>query len=606
MVFFDSRNLNCKNPFGAVKSGEKTLFRFRVNEGIDVKSVYFILQRDGASEVYYNMRLADDRWFELELIPGEIGLYFYRFEVLRADGVVLFVGRGERGQAVVGDWLPRWKLTVYHPDFTVADKWKGGVMYQIFPDRFARISDQKPQGSAPGERHFHTDTADQPYDYTNPARPGGKDYFGGSIAGVRSRLPYLQELGVTVIYFNPVFESGENHRYSTADYMKIDPYFGTEEEFTALCEEAKQMGIEIILDGVFSHTGADSVYFNKENHYDSLGAYNSPDSPYYSWYQFDQYPDTYAGWWGFQNLPNVNETDPAYLDFITGDKGVLANWQQKGAGGWRLDVADELPDAFLEALRRRVKAEDPDSLIIGEVWEHAVEKHSYGSRRRFLLGEQCDSVMNYPWREAIIQLIKSGKVTAFAEAVQTLWEDYPRPALDSLMNILSTHDTVRILTVLGVGDLPRKMQAQFRLSPEQRADAERKLKLAALLQFTLPGIPCVYYGDEIAMEGFADPYCRAFFEWHKADNEMHAFYRELGKVRKEHREDFAGDFKLIGAEGRVLRFQRGKDIRIVVNFSDESLALKGDMILSTCEGSRLLPGCGAILRFADIPTKITD
>ncbi|MBQ6947164.1 MAG: glycoside hydrolase family 13 protein, partial [Clostridia bacterium] len=384
MIFFESRNIECKRPFGAVKSGEEITLTFRVRQDVAVKEVRFVLQKDGGSEHPYPMTDKGEGKYELCLSLTEIGLYFYRFEVIRADGSFLFVGRGEKGRAVVGDWLPRWKLTVYHADFDTADKWKGGVMYQIFPDRFARCSDQRPAAVGPGTRYFHTDTADTPYDYTDPTRPGGKDYFGGSIEGVREKLPYLKELGVTVIYFNPVFESGENHRYSTADYMKIDPYFGTEEGFVSFCAAAKEQGIEVILDGVFSHTGADSVYFNKENYYDTLGAYNSPDSPYYSWYQFEKYPDRYAGWWGFQNLPNVNETDPAYLEFITGEQGVLSHWQGKGASGWRLDVADELPDAFLEALRRRVKAEDPDSLIIGEVWEHAVEKHSYGARRRFL------------------------------------------------------------------------------------------------------------------------------------------------------------------------------------------------------------------------------
>lgn len=606
MVFFESRNINCKKPFGAVKCGEKTTFRLRVSEGVEVKEVHFVLQEDGAAEKNYVMRPAKEGWFVLELAPKEIGLYFYRFEVVRTDGSFLFVGRGEGGRAMVGDWLPRWKLTVYRSDFVTADKWKGGVMYQIFPDRFARVSDQCPQVKAPGERYFHENTEDVPYDYAHPDRPGGKDYFGGSIAGVRARLPYLKELGVTVIYFNPVFESAENHRYSTADYRKIDPYFGTEEEFISFCKEAKEQGIEVILDGVFSHTGADSVYFNKEHHYESLGAYNSPASPYYSWYQFEEYPDRYKGWWGFQNLPNVNETDPAYLEFITGEQGVLANWQHKGAAGWRLDVADELPDAFLEALHKRVKAEDKDSLIIGEVWEHAVEKVSYGARRRFLLGEQCDSVMNYPWREAIIQLIKTGNVSAFGEAVQTLWEDYPRPALDTLMNILSTHDTVRILTGLGSSDLPKKLQGQFHLSPQQRTQAEQKVRLAALLQFTLPGIPCIYYGDEIGMEGFADPYCRAFFQWQNADNELHDFYCSLGALRAAYRDRFAGEFKLIGARGGVLRYQRGEDICVVVNFSHDSLMPEGEWLLATCKGERLLPGCGAILKISDVPAKMGD
>ncbi len=593
MIRYESRNEIYKSPFGAVAAGQEVSFRLQAIQE-EVRQVRLVLQLDGKTETGYEMQRAEDGWFCLKLALSDIGLYFYRFEVIRTDGSYLFVGRGSKGKAVVGDWLPRWKLTVYDPAFVTAPFWKGGVMYQIFPDRFARTSDTPPAVKAPGARYFHADTKEPPYDYTDPSRPGGKDYYGGSIAGVRQKLDYLKKLGVTVIYFNPVFESAENHRYSTADYRKIDPYFGTEEEFCALCREAEAAGIRILLDGVFSHTGADSVYFNKESHYDTLGAYNSPDSPYYSWYQFEKYPERYAGWWGFQNLPNVNETDPNYLEFITGEEGVLAKWQRCGAGGWRLDVADELPDAFLEALRRRVKAEDPDALIIGEVWEHAVEKHSYGARRRFLLGQQCDSVMNYPWREAIIGLVKTGDVSVFAEAVETLREDYPRPALDTLMNILSTHDTVRILTSLGTGDLPAKMKAQFRLTPERRAEAESMLRLAALLQFTLPGIPCIYYGDEIGMEGFADPYCRAFFDWERVGNELSDYYCRLGAIRSQWRESFAGDFHLLSCERGVMRFLRGRDIMVVINCSDMPLEPQGTLLLSSCGGERLLPQSAGI------------
>lgn len=349
------------------------------------------------------------------------------------------------------------------------------------------------------------------------------------------------------------------------------------------------MEIQVVLDGVFSHTGADSVYFNKEGHYDAPGAYNSQESPYFNWYQFENYPDQYKGWWGFKSLPNVNETCPEYMNFITGESGVLATWQKRGAAGWRLDVADELPDEFLENLRKRVKKTDPDAYIVGEVWEHAVEKISYGARRRFLLGKQCDSVMNYPWREAIIQLAKGGNLSAFGESVQTLWEDYPRPALDTLMNILSTHDTVRILSELGQAVMPRKLQGGYRMSEREREFALSRLRLAALLQFTLPGIPCIYYGDEIGMEGSADPYCRAFFDWENAHNDLSEYYRALGRMRRQYRQDFKTDFEWQGIKDGVAVFTRGKRIRVVINFSDHALSPEGECLIQSCSG-KLLPG----------------
>lgn len=590
MIKFESRNEKYLSPTGAKRVGQEMHFYLEVDEHITVKEVHLNLQADGGTEQTYQMNAMGENRFVLTLALQESGLYFYRFEVVREDGTFLFIGRGEGGRAAVGDWLPRWKLTVFDADFETADKWKGGVMYQIFPDRFARLSEKCPDVRVAATRYFHKDTAERPFDYTDPARPGGKDYYGGSIAGVQEKLPYLKDLGVTIIYFNPIFESNENHRYSTADYMQVDPYFGTNEEFETFCRKAREMGIEVILDGVFSHTGADSVYFNKEGHYDSCGAYNSIDSPYYNWYQFDAYPDVYKGWWGFKNLPNVNENCPEYTEFITGGDGVLATWQKRGAAGWRLDVADELPDEFLENLRKRVKATDPEAYIVGEVWEHAVEKISYEKRRRFLLGKQCDSVMNYPWREAIIQLVKGGNLSSFGESVQTLWEDYPRPSLDTLMNVLSTHDTARILSELGQSVMPRKMLGGYQMSEIEREKALSKLRLAALLQFTLPGIPCIYYGDEIGMEGAADPYCRAFFKWENVGNEIHQYYRLLGGMRAKYREAFSGDFVWQGIEDGVATFKRGNNIKVVLNFSDRALLPEGERIVQSCDGSILLPG----------------
>ncbi len=589
MIKFESRNEKYLFPSGAKRAGQEIRFYIEVCGEIGVREVHLNLQSDCGREQTYQMSNLENNYYELKLSLEQSGLYFYRFEVVKNDGTFIFVGRGEGGKAVVGDWLPRWKLTIFDADFSTADKWKGGVMYQIFPDRFARTSPKCPDAKVAAKRYFHEDTKEAPYDYTNPERPGGKDYFGGSIAGVQKKLPYLKQLGVTIIYFNPIFESNENHRYSTADYLKVDSYFGTNEEFKSFCKKAKKMGIEVILDGVFSHTGADSVYFNKEGHYDSIGAYNSTQSPYYSWYQFEQYPEQYKGWWDFKNLPNVNETCPEFMEFITGERGVIATWQNRGAAGWRLDVADELPDEFLENLRKRVKAVDPEAYIVGEVWEHAVEKISYGARRKFLLGKQCDSVMNYPWRDAIIQLIRSGNLSSFGECVQTLWEDYPRPALDTLMNILSTHDTTRILSELGQGALPKKVPGGYRMSEQQRKNAIEKLRVAALLQFTLPGIPCVYYGDEIGMEGGADPYCRAFFEWENVGNEIHQYYCLLGQMRTKYRKDFMSDFVWNGICDGVATFTRGKHIKVVLNFSQNPISVQGKCLVKSCEGNLLLP-----------------
>ncbi len=266
--------------------------------------------------------------------------------------------------------------------------------------------------------------------------------------GVISKLSYLKSLGVTAIYLNPIFEAHSNHRYNTADYLKIDPLLGNEEDFRALCAEAAKLGMGIILDGVFNHTGDDSVYFNRYGRYPGLGAAQSRDSAYFTWYDFQKWPEQYRCWWNFTTLPGVNENNPAFAEFVTGKGGVLEHWLAAGASGFRLDVADELPTPFLEKIRRTIKAAKPEALLVGEVWEDASNKTSYGERRHYLEGNELDGVMNYPFRNAIIAFLKGSGAQAFKEAVMTILEHYPKPCIDVLMNLLGTHDTPRILTEL--------------------------------------------------------------------------------------------------------------------------------------------------------------
>ena len=275
------------------------------------------------------------------------------------------------------------------------------------------------------------------------------DFFGGNIRGILEKLDYLQSLHVTVLYLNPIFRSFSNHRYDTGNFMEIDPTFGTEEEFARLVEECRKRGIRIMLDGVFNHTGDDSLYFNKYGRYPGVGAYQSKDSKYYAWYNFIHYPEKYSAWWGIDNLPAVNEECPSYADYITGENGVIRYWLKYSLGGFRLDVADELPDEFIEKIRQAVKAADPEAVVLGEVWEDASNKIAYSKRRKYFWGKELDSVMNYPLKDAIIQFILSGDTSLFRQTVAMLRDNYPKSVLDSLMNILGTHDTARILTALG-------------------------------------------------------------------------------------------------------------------------------------------------------------
>ncbi len=426
------------------------------------------------------------------------------------------------------------QLTVYSDKYETPDFLKGGVMYQIFPDRFCKSG--KVHENIPDGRVIRDDWGGTPY--YKPDQNGhvwNNDYFGGDFEGIRSKLPYLNDLGVTCIYLNPIFESHENHRYNTANYMKADPLLGTNEEFAELCREAKEYGISVILDGVFSHTGADSIYFNKFDRYDTLGAYNSKKSPFYEWYTFINYPNEYEAWWGIDTLPNVCENNPSYTEFICGEDGVLNYWLSLGAAGYRLDVADELPDQFLFNLRNCVKNFDKDKVVIGEVWEDASNKESYGIKRRYLLGYQLDSVMNYPFRDAIIGYVKGGNPRDLENTVMTISENYPYPSIDVLMNFVSTHDIERAINRLGgenCDDKSKDWMAERYLTHEEYTRGKNLLKAAMALQFFLPGVPSIYYGDEAGLQGYKDPFNRRCYPWGSEDTELIAYVKELSRVRK--------------------------------------------------------------------------
>lgn len=504
----------------AVPAGEVVL-RGCFEDGVQNPVVRFT--PDGGScqrlPLQYVQREGERLLWECSLFLDEPGLYFYHFE--DSHGSHLAPEKGD------------WQLTVYDPVFSAPDWCAGGVMYQIFPDRFSASG--HPKQGVPEDRFRVEDWKRQPaYEQGESGRVLGNDYYGGDLRGIESRLDYLASMGVTCLYLNPIFEAHSNHRYNTADYEKIDPMLGTKEDFVSLCEACHRRGMRVILDGVFSHTGSDSRYFNAKGRYHELGAAQSLESPYASWYSFSHYPDQYASWWGVPSLPEVREEEDSFLEYITGENGIARLWLRLGADGWRLDVADELPDGFLERFRAAVKAEKPDALVLGEVWEDATTKVSYGHRRKYLLGSQLDSVMNYPWREAVLSFLRGGDAEVLWKAISTLLCRYPMPAVQMLMNHLGTHDTARLITELGGDsgrDRPRSLQAKAVMDGPALDRGRRRVRMAAAIQYTLPGIPCLYYGDEIGMSGCGDPFNRAAYDWQGGDRQLRAWYRLLGRLR---------------------------------------------------------------------------
>ena len=568
---FDPRNKLYKSKFGALASGENLKLRLLLHEDAHVYEAFLVLCKDGSDTK--EIKLTPSEWIEnyqsfMCEFTLEQGLYFYSFRYTSEYGE-FYVTAFEKNIGHVSPDGAWWQLTCYSPDYKTPDWLKGGLIYQIFPDRF-HFSGKK-KNSVPDDRYITSNWFKQPeYRQYNGTCSLGNDYYGGDLEGIRLKLPYLADLGVTCIYLNPIFEAHSNHRYNTADYMKIDSLLGDENDLKNLCSEAENYGISVILYGIFSHTGDDSIYFNRYSRYDSIGAYNDKNSPYFKWFKFKNWPDDYHSWWGVPTLPETIEEDPSFDEFVTGKEGVIRKWLRCGVKGWRLDVADELPDSILDNIRTAIKQENPDGFLLGEVWEDATNKISYGKRRRYLLGNQLDSVMNYPFAEAVISFVNGGNGKDFFNKILTILENYPAETINVLMNHLGTHDTARLLTMLGTTDYPhsRAEQSARKLSEEEYSAGIKKQKLAALIQYTLPGVPSLYYGDEAGLEGYGDPFCRAAYPWGKENYELLNYYKRLGLIRKNNsvfkEGSFVPEYEGLGSISYIRQNQDNK-ILIAVN-----------------------------------------
>lgn len=592
---FDSRDTEYKSPFGAAVCGATVRFAVRpVDE--NVTGVTLLLRREFAgTEQEVALSPGDDgRWQGVYTAPEEPELVWYAFRFSYPEGQRLYGLHGFDDQA-------RWQLTVYD-DSRPTPAWFGrGITYQIFPDRFCRTRVPDPAGMV-GDRVVHQDWDDTPV--WRPDTQGiirNNDFFGGSLAGITSRLDYLQSMGVGTLYLCPIFESDSNHRYDTADYRRIDPMLGTEEDFRTLCREAGCRGIRVMLDGVFNHTGSNSRYFNTQGFYPELGAAQSRESQYYNWYSFHPWPEDYDAWWGIKTLPAVQESADSYRRFIIRDgDSVVRHWLRQGASGWRLDVADELPDDVLRDLRTAAKQADPDSVLLGEVWEDAVTKVSYGARRQYALGDALDSVMNYPLRDALI-LFLTGRSTARALADLLLSQrlNYPQPLYYALMNLTASHDVARTRSALALDFDPRsRTRAQLAALDVTDAMAARGAQLqllAAAMQFWLPGIPSIYYGDEAGMQGLCDPFNRAPLQM--CDTQMLQWYAKLSALRHAHPALQRGEIAVFAPAGDVvciLRIITGGHDAFGAEAEDEALLLAVNRAAHTvrCHVELTCPGAG--------------
>ena len=568
-IYHDSQNTFYREPFGAVSVGSKVSLRLECKECGEV--FIEIIKFDGSR--YSIPMTIEERRNECVIYKGiidttnSLGVINYYFKYIK-DGFTKYYGNNDECLGGEGkiyyDFPNYYQITVYE-DNKIPNWYKEGIIYQIFVDRFFNENKDSVIFNKKKNSFIYGNWYDEPM-YIRDSNGSIKrwDFYGGNLRGVIEKLDYIKSLGVNIIYMNPIFDAVSCHKYDTGDYENIDKMYGTNNDFKELCKKAEEKGIRIILDGVFSHTGSDSRYFNKYGNYGELGAYESKYSKYYKWYRFYDYPNSYECWWGFENQPNVEELEKTYSDYIVNsENSIIAKWLRLGASGWRLDVADELPDEFIQMIKERIKSEKEDSVLIGEVWEDASNKVSYSKRRKYLLGNELDSVTNYPYRDIISNFLNEEISSQdFYKVIMSIKENYPRENFYANMNLLGNHDTERILTVL--------------------KENLNKLKLALCLQMTLPGVPLIYYGDEAGLLGNKDPENRKTYPWGRENKKVLSYYSFFGNFRKNEEVLRKGDFYIFkDTPEDVIAFKRvykEKEMIILVNRSDSSkiLTLEGE------------------------------
>ncbi len=583
---FCSLDSKCKNPAGPIVEGSEVTFSIRVDKTTIVENLKLVIFRidrwNERKEI--NLKLTkftfSNNYYSCSFTPDIADVFFYFF-TLTMNGKYVEIRKDRFSKSCFGGTENEcFQLTVFTKNISVPDFMKGATFYQIFPDRF--YNSGEPKENVPQDRKLHGDWYENP-DYL----PNGQgiitnnDYFGGDLKGITQKLDYIESLGVTIIYLNPIFEAHSNHRYNTADYLKIDPLLGKEEDFVELCAESKKRGIRIILDGVFNHTGSDSIYFNREHRYATIGAYNSKESPYYNWYCFFNYPNGYDSWWGFDTLPKLNKQEEEVIQFFC---GVVKKWIRLGASGFRFDVVDELTNYMLYRLSRAIKEEviyDENATIIGEVWEDVSTKEAYGERKHYFTENTLDSAMNYVYKDALFGYFEGKNAEYLLDTVLRTIENYPKENLDAMMNMISGHDIERAITRLAKGSArgDRYWQAQNDyMNADEYARGKSLLMKMALIQYFLPGNPCLYYGDEAGVFGFKDPFNRKTYPWGREDTELIEYFKMLGRIRKENEFLKDANFVPVIFHGGVCVFVResltsDEKLFIGVNISDQPIDL---------------------------------
>ena len=544
-----------------------------------IERMKFIVEANDGRRAYQLKHMKNDDnyvYFETELDLPTKALYHYYFS-FEANHRFIYYKKENRQDINHINRDEMWKLSV---NFKTPDWAKGKIMYHVFVDRFNRGNDKVPEKM--NNRNIYSSWDEEMQ--IGPDKNGiwNADFYGGDIKGITNKLDYIKSLGVSIIYLSPIVWSQSNHRYDTADYKKVDPYAGTNNDLKKLCDKAHQKGIKIILDAVFNHTGNDSKYFNQFNNFDTTGAYQSKDSKYYDFYRKYIYNNKtqFDYWWGMTNLPVCDGNSKLWQDYIYGEGGVIDLWFQLGIDGLRLDVADELSDEFIEGIRKAVKRNKKDGFILGEVWKNPMRMN----RLYIESGKGMDSVMNYLLIDALIRYFKYSDTYKLREIIDQIEREYPKETIDTLMNFTSTHDITRAINIFGTNEFQysgewawnlqnddRYWQNNYKLSKEQYNYSKEVYKSYIATLAFLPGILSIFYGDEVGIEGMGNLSNRKPFPWTKKDTELLEFFRTIGKMRNKEKFLETADLKIYDINNNYFQFERSNNDEkalITVNRTD--------------------------------------
>ena len=545
-----------KSPKGVVSKGITVRFTVKTERDIKPDKIIFMVKADN-DDGYAEFEMQENASnFYHEHTFDARGHYWYSFKVISGDSVH-YLNKNYYNYSVLEDFKGEdFFQLVTENEYACTNSMQGGIIYQIFVDRFAKegkVNCREPLV-------YREDWGGGIQKNTTDPIKINQEVFGGNLKGVMAKLDYLKNLGVTTIYFNPICMANSNHKYDTADYSKVDPMYGSHDDFVKLIAEAGKRGIKIVIDGVYNHTGSDSIYFNKNKRFNSVGAYNSKKSMFYNWYTFTEYPDKYACWWGIDTLPALREDCREFEEFIAGNGGLIEHLMELGVFGVRLDVVDEIKDSFVKKISNKVAEFGENHIVMGEVWEDASTKISYSARREYFSNNELNSVMNYPVKESILNFIKQKEPCDLVSTIRMLQNNYPKPVQDNLMNFLGTHDTNRMFTELSL------------LVDGDREKAKKLFKICFVLAFTMVGVPSIFYGDEYGMEN-NDGSSRNCFDWGNYKNDIYFWVEHLTKIRK-HKVFVDGDLNILYAKNGKLVYERvgsGERIIMLVNLRPSPL-----------------------------------